>query len=88
MLPNKYCKPHTLKYLTLKENKPFILSVCSGVLLTFTFPEYNLEALAWVAWIPLFYAMEDSSPQRAALLGFLTGMVFYNCGLSWINNTL
>ena len=88
MLPNRYCKPHTLKYLTLKENKPFILSACSGVLLTLTFPEYNLEALAWVAWIPLFYAMEDSSPQRAAFLGFLTGMVFYNCGLSWIHNTL
>ena len=32
--------------------------------------------------------MEDSSPQRAAFLGFLTGMVFYNCGLSWIHNTL
>ena len=77
-----------MKYLTLKENKPFILSACSGVLLTLTFPEYNLEALAWVAWIPLFYAMEDSSPQRAAFLGFLTGMVFYNCGLSWIHNTL
>ena len=77
-----------MKYLTLKEIKPFILSACSGVLLTLTFPECNLEVLAWLAWIPLFYSMEECSPQRAALLGFLTGMVFYNSGLSWINNTL
>jgi len=77
-----------LKYLTFKENKPFILSVCTGLLLALTFPEYNLEVLAWVAWVPLFYAMENSTPQRAAFLGFLAGMVFYNSGLSWINNTL
>jgi len=72
----------------LKETRPFVLSACSGVLLTLTYPEYNLEALIWVAWIPVFYAMENSSPQRAACLGFITGMVFYNTGLSWINNTL
>ncbi len=57
-------------------------------MLVLTFPEYNLEALAWIAWIPLFFAMEKATPQRAALLGFVTGMVFYNGGLSWINNTL
>ena len=56
--------------------------------LVLTFPEYNLEFLAWVAWIPLFFAMENTTPQRAALFGFVTGMVFYNWGLGWINNTL
>lgn len=60
----------------------------SGVLLTLTFPEYNLEYLAWVALIPLFVAIENTTPQKAALFGFVTGMVFYNSGLSWINNTL
>jgi apolipoprotein N-acyltransferase len=77
-----------LNYLTLKEIKPFILSALSGILLTLTFPEYNLEVFAWVAWIPLFLSIENATPQRAALLGFVTGMVFYNLGLSWINNTL
>ena len=77
-----------MKYLTLKEIKPFLLSALSGILLTLTFPEYNLEVFAWIAWIPLFLAIEKATPQRAALLGFVTGMVFYNLGLSWINNTL
>ena len=74
-----------MKYLDIK---PFLLSALSGILLTLTFPEYNMEILAWVAWIPLFFAMENTTPQRAALLGFITGMVFYNWGLNWINNTL
>ena len=77
-----------MKYLTLKEIKPFLLSALSGVLLTLTFPEHNWEILAWAAWVPLFLALENATPQRAALLGFVTGMVFYNWGLSWINNTL
>jgi apolipoprotein N-acyltransferase len=77
-----------LKYLTLKDFKPFFLSALSGMLLTLTFPEYNLEVFAWIAWIPLFLAIENATPQKAALYGFVTGMVFYNWGLSWINNTL
>jgi apolipoprotein N-acyltransferase len=58
------------------------------MLLTLTFPEYNLEIFAWIAWISLFLAIENATPQKAALYGFVTGMVFYNSGLSWINNTL
>ena len=52
------------------------------------FPRFNFESLAWFAFIPLFSAIEAKTPQSAALLGFITGMVFYTWGLSWINNTL
>ena len=52
------------------------------------FPRFNFEALAWFAFIPLFKAVESKTPQFAALLGFVMGMVFYTCGLNWINNTL
>ena len=77
-----------MKYLTLKDIKSPLLAALSGIMLALTFPKYNLEVLAWVAWIPLFFAIENKTPQRAALLGFFTGMVFYNWGLNWINNTL
>jgi len=60
----------------------------SGVLLVLIFPRYNFEILAWFAFIPLFSAIEAKTPQFAALSGFITGMVFYSWGLSWINNTL
>ena len=60
----------------------------SGVLLVLIFPRFNFEILAWFAFIPLFSAIEAKTPQISALLGFITGMVFYTWGLSWINNTL
>jgi apolipoprotein N-acyltransferase len=60
----------------------------SGILLVLIFPRYNFEILAWFALIPLFSAIEAKTPQFAALSGFITGMVFYSWGLSWINNTL
>ncbi|MZH03702.1 MAG: apolipoprotein N-acyltransferase, partial [Nitrospinae bacterium] len=77
-----------MKFLTLKETAPLLLSLLSGVLLALTFPLYDFESLAWLAFIPLFSAIEGKTPQRAALLGFITGMAFYSIGLSWVNNTL
>ena len=77
-----------MKILTLKEPPPFLLAAISGILLVLIFPRFNFESLAWFAFIPLFSAIEAKTPQSAALLGFITGMVFYTWGLSWINNTL
>ena len=65
-----------------------MLSAMSGILLVLIFPRFNFEILAWLAFIPLFSAIESKTPQLAALSGFITGMVFYTSGLSWINNTL
>ncbi|OGW19739.1 MAG: apolipoprotein N-acyltransferase, partial [Nitrospinae bacterium RIFCSPLOWO2_12_FULL_47_7] len=72
----------------LKNLKPLILSIFSGLLLVLIFPRFNLELLAWVALIPLFFAIENQTLPLAALYGFLTGAVFYFCGLSWITITL
>ena len=57
-------------------------------MLVLIFPRFDVEVLAWFAFIPLFSAIESKTPQRAALFGFITGMIFYVWGLSWVNNTL
>ena len=72
----------------LKEPRPFLLDAISGILLVLIFPRFNFEPLVWFAFIPLFAALEAKTPQRSALLGFITGMIFYTWGLNWINNTL
>lgn len=77
-----------MKNLILKEPRPLLLSAISGILLVLIFPRFNFEVLAWFAFIPLFSAIEGKTPQGAALSGFITGMVFYAWGLSWVNNTL
>ncbi|MBI4385072.1 MAG: apolipoprotein N-acyltransferase, partial [Nitrospinae bacterium] len=71
-----------------KSARPFVLSVLTGVLLILIFPGFDLEPLAWVALVPLFFAIEDQPLPRAALCGLLAGVVFYFGGLSWVTNTL
>ena len=51
--------------------KLFALSALSGLLWALTFPKFDLEWLAWFAFIPLFWATFGQTPQRAALLGFV-----------------
>ena len=67
---------------------PIALSALSGLLCTLSFPRFDLEWLAWVALIPLFFAIYGQTPQRAAGLGGVTGLVFYLSGMTWITNTL
>jgi apolipoprotein N-acyltransferase len=73
----------SLQYL-----KPWALAAFSGMLLVLIFPRFDLEFLAWLAFIPLFIAIQDQPLARSAWLGFTTGMVFYFFGLHWVINTL
>jgi apolipoprotein N-acyltransferase len=71
--------------LVLKEKLgSIILAVSAGLLMTASFPKADLGELAWVAFIPLFYAIKGASPRRSFKLGFLTGIVHYGTLLYWI----
>lgn len=73
---------------TLKNTKPYVLSVCSGLLLILIFPRFDMEILAWFALVPLFFAIQNQSLAKASLCGFIAGLVFYFFGLMWIINTI
>ncbi|MDI7261335.1 MAG: hypothetical protein QME90_15640, partial [Thermodesulfobacteriota bacterium] len=36
----------------------YLFSLLSGILLILSFPNFDLEFLAWFAFVPLFYAVE------------------------------
>lgn len=60
------------------------LAFFSGILICLSFPKWNLWFLAWVALIPLFYAIENLSFKKSFFLGWLTGTTAF-CGiLYWI----
>jgi apolipoprotein N-acyltransferase len=61
------------------------LAIFSGALLALSFPKYGSGYLAWIALIPLFQAISESSSVRQGLfLGFICGMIC-NIGLIyWI----
>ncbi|MGV7221377.1 MAG: apolipoprotein N-acyltransferase [Nitrospinales bacterium] len=68
--------------------KSIILSLLSGFLFALTFPPFDWDLVAWVALVPLLFAIDGQKPLRALLYGFICGMAFYLVGLSWIINTM
>lgn len=61
------------------------LSLLSGLLLFWAAPgEQAMPLLAWCALVPLLLAMEDATPKRAAMLGFVCGIAFYLPLIHWI----
>ena len=60
-------------------------SVCSGVLLTLSFPKAGHPLVAWVALVPLLVAVSrEPVPRRAFSLGLVTGLVHFGGTLYWI----
>jgi apolipoprotein N-acyltransferase len=60
------------------------LSALSGFLLILAFPKSNLEILAWIAFVPLLWALRKKSPLQAVYLGLVAGLVFFTGLLYWI----
>ena len=63
-------------------------AVVSGVALAAAFPKIDLNLLAWVAFIPLMYAIEGESLRRVFGLAWLQGLVCYIASIYWIALTL
>lgn len=61
------------------------LAFVSGILLFLSFPQYGSGYLAWIALIPLFWAIKGViSIRQGLLLGFITGMVCHVGLIYWI----
>jgi len=72
---------------------PWLATVLSGLLLTLCFPRWDQGWLCWVALTPLIAAVllgngsgesVRSSVKRAALLGYVAGLVFFWGVFSWL----
>lgn len=70
------------------KNKPILGAVLSGCLLTLSFPDFNLEILAWVALVPLLLSIYNQDVRRSFWLGMLCGVVHYLGTVYWIAYTL
>ncbi len=68
--------------------KPFsslAMAILSGLLLFLSFPKFGSGIFAWVALVPLFYALRDAKPWEAFKTGFLTGLIAHVGILYWIS---
>ena len=62
-----------------------LLALASGAALALSFPNYNLQLLAWVSIGLLVLASFGARPAVAPLYGFLHGLVFYPICLPWMD---
>ncbi|HLW42968.1 MAG TPA: apolipoprotein N-acyltransferase [Candidatus Acidoferrales bacterium] len=66
----------------------FLLAVGSGLALSFSFPNYNLPLLAWIAVAMLMLASLGARARDAALCGFINGALFYPLSVPWIDTVM
>ncbi len=66
-----------------------LAAALGGALLAVAFPPLRLDLIAWIAFIPLFWAMDRASrPSMAAVYGMGFGFAFCLINLNWIYITL
>ncbi len=61
-----------------------LLACASGLALAASFPRLNLDLLAWVAFVPLFWVIEDQRCVRVFLYAWLQCSVFAVVSLGWL----
>ncbi|HTY55211.1 MAG TPA: apolipoprotein N-acyltransferase [Candidatus Binataceae bacterium] len=64
------------------------LTVSSGLALALAFPKVDLNLMAWVAFIPLLYAVNDLRLKSVFGYAWLQGLVFNLASLYWVVITL
>jgi len=65
--------------------RPWASAALSGLLLALSFPKPGFSILAWLAFLPLLYAVRGASPKNSFKLGFLSGFVAYLSVFYWLN---
>jgi apolipoprotein N-acyltransferase len=64
----------------------WLLIVLSGILLTVSFPPFNLYGFIWVALVPYFFAMEgEYSLKKGFVSGFFLGFVHIATTMYWVS---
>ncbi|MFA6078942.1 MAG: apolipoprotein N-acyltransferase [Candidatus Omnitrophota bacterium] len=61
-----------------------LYAAVSAALLVFSFPGIDLEFLAWIAFVPLFFALKNRKPAEAFLLSYFTGVLFFLGTIYWL----
>lgn len=64
--------------------KPLLQTMIFAGLLSIAFLEQDYFYFAWVAFVPMLFALENASLLKTYLLGLIAGIVAYTSGMYWI----
>ena len=61
-----------------------LLSLIAAILLILAFPNFNLNFLAFVGFVPLFFAIRSNPPKKVFWISYFCGFLFYLGTLYWL----
>ena len=64
--------------------KTTLLCLATSLLLVLSFPRFDFYYLAWVGFIPLFFAIGEATKRQAFWYSYLAGFVFFISVLYWL----
>ncbi|HWT81942.1 MAG TPA: apolipoprotein N-acyltransferase [Candidatus Methylomirabilis sp.] len=64
------------------------LALGSGLLCALAFPLWDIGPIAFFGLVPLFLAVEETTPWQATWLGYGAGLTFYLAIIWWVINTM
>ena len=61
----------------------WLLPVVTGLLLASAFPPFNVGQSAWLALVPILFALEGCAARQAFRRGYVAGLVFFGATTWW-----
>lgn len=60
--------------------------IISAIILSLSLSTFNLSYLAWIGFVPLFFALQGKSVKDTFLLSYLCGFLFFLFSMYWLIN--
>ncbi|HEY6289275.1 MAG TPA: hypothetical protein VIW48_07500, partial [Nitrospiraceae bacterium] len=64
--------------------RSLVLAGASGLFVPLSFPKSDLGLLAWIALVPLHWALESKSKTQAFWIGWLSGTIAFTGMMAWV----
>ena len=64
--------------------RALVLAGASGLFLPLSFPKSDLELLAWIALVPLHWALDGKTKAQAFWIGWLSGTIAFTGMMAWV----
>ena len=68
--------------------RSLVLAGASVLFLPLSFPNYDLGLLAWIALVPLHWALDGKTKTQAFWIGWLSGTIAFTGMMAWVVTTM
>jgi len=86
--PNRKLHPSPafakVRFMTHSLARSLVLAGASGLFIPLSFPKSDLGLLAWIALVPLHWALDGKNKTQAFWIGWLSGTIAFTGMMAWV----